>query len=96
MKPVDISPITPTRRLGNEVAQARANERSAVARAAPAADPAMVETTDLLAAGDTAPVDTDRVAQIRDALREGRYPLLPARISDQMIAAGFVLIDSKE
>ncbi|MEP1422169.1 MAG: flagellar biosynthesis anti-sigma factor FlgM [Erythrobacter sp.] len=33
------------------------------------------------------PVDTDRVAQIRDALREGSYPLVPAKIADAMIAA---------
>ena len=33
------------------------------------------------------PVDNERVAEIRDALREGRYPLIPARIADAMIAA---------
>ncbi|WP_299196363.1 flagellar biosynthesis anti-sigma factor FlgM [uncultured Erythrobacter sp.] len=33
------------------------------------------------------PVDTDRVAQIRKALQEGSYPLLPAEIADAMIAA---------
>lgn len=33
------------------------------------------------------PVDNERVAQIRDALREGTYPLVPAKIADAMIAA---------
>jgi len=33
------------------------------------------------------PVDADRVAQIRDALRDGSYPLVPAKIADAMIAA---------
>ena len=33
------------------------------------------------------PVDSDRVAQIRDALRDGSYPLVPAKIADAMIAA---------
>lgn len=33
------------------------------------------------------PVDTDRVAEIRNALREGSYPLVPAKIADAMIAA---------
>ena len=33
------------------------------------------------------PIDTDRVAQIRDALRDGSYPLVPAKIADAMIAA---------
>lgn len=33
------------------------------------------------------PLDTDRVAQIREALKEGSYPLVPAEIADAMIAA---------
>lgn len=39
------------------------------------------------------PVDADRVSEIREALRDGTYPLVPARIADAMIAArvGFTL-----
>lgn len=39
------------------------------------------------------PVDTDRVQQIREALRDGSYPLVPTKIVDAMIAAqvGFAL-----
>lgn len=33
------------------------------------------------------PVDKDRVAEIRDALRDGSYPLVPTEIADAMIAA---------
>lgn len=33
------------------------------------------------------PVDADRVAQIREALRDGSYPLVPTKIADAMIAA---------
>lgn len=33
------------------------------------------------------PVDAERVAQIRDALRDGSYPLVPTKIVDAMIAA---------
>jgi negative regulator of flagellin synthesis FlgM len=33
------------------------------------------------------PVDFERVQQIKRALQEGRYPLVPAKIADQMIAA---------
>ena len=33
------------------------------------------------------PVDQDRVQQIKKALQEGRYPLVPAKIADQLIAA---------
>ncbi|UAB78716.1 flagellar biosynthesis anti-sigma factor FlgM [Erythrobacter sp. SCSIO 43205] len=35
------------------------------------------------------PVDTDRVAEIRDALRDGTYPLVPTKIADAMIAAQY-------
>lgn len=35
----------------------------------------------------TPPVNADRVAQIREALRDGVYPLKPAEIADAMIAA---------
>lgn len=33
------------------------------------------------------PVDTDRVSEIRKALRDGTYPLVPTRIADAIIAA---------
>ena len=44
---------------------------------------------EVTAAGEAAspPVDAERVAQIRDALRDGSYPLVPTRIADAMIAA---------
>ncbi|MEM6474904.1 MAG: flagellar biosynthesis anti-sigma factor FlgM [Pseudomonadota bacterium] len=40
------------------------------------------------------PVDDNRVAEIREALRDGTYPLVPAKIADAMIAArvGFGMI----
>ena len=38
-------------------------------------------------AANKPPVDNDRVAEIRSALRDGTYPLVPAKIADAMIAA---------
>jgi negative regulator of flagellin synthesis FlgM len=35
----------------------------------------------------TPPVDAERVKQIRDAVRDGTYPLVPSKIADAMIAA---------
>lgn len=35
----------------------------------------------------TPPVDAERVKDIRNALRDGSYPLVPAKIADAMIAA---------
>lgn len=45
----------------------------------------------LAAAGDSAPIDAERVATIRKALEDGRYPVIPMRVSDAMIAAGLLL-----
>ena len=33
------------------------------------------------------PVDAERVQQIKKALQQGRYPIVPAKIADRMIAA---------
>jgi len=41
------------------------------------------------------PVDSDRVAQIRKAIEQGHYPVLPARLADAMIAAGMLLRTSQ-
>lgn len=35
----------------------------------------------------TPPVDSDRVSQVRKALQDGTYPLVPTKIVDAMIAA---------
>ncbi len=44
---------------------------------------------EISASVDTAqpPVDGDRVAEIRAALRDGTYPIVPTEIADAMIAA---------
>ena len=36
------------------------------------------------------PVDLERVAQIKRALEEGRFPIVPARIADRLIAASMI------
>lgn len=41
------------------------------------------------------PVDAERVAEIRKAIEQGTYPLVPHRIADAMIAAGFMLRTGK-
>jgi len=49
-----------------------------------------VETSDAVKAGP-APVDKERVETIRHAIENGKYPVLPVRIADAMIAAGMLL-----
>ena len=41
------------------------------------------------------PVDAERVGEIRRAIESGRYPLVPARVADAMIAAGMLLRSGK-
>ena len=41
------------------------------------------------------PVDVERVTEIRKAIETGAYPIIPTRIADAMIAAGFLLQASK-
>ncbi len=45
----------------------------------------------IASAGASPPVDGDRVAQIRKAIEEDRYPVIPMRVADAMIAAGLLL-----
>ena len=84
-------PVTTTTTTAAAASTAPASPPPAVAAtAAVAGGAATVTTTDATRAGDV-PVDTDRVAQIRRAIEEGSYPVLPARIGDAMIAAGMLL-----
>ncbi|NCU12774.1 MAG: flagellar biosynthesis anti-sigma factor FlgM [Sphingomonadaceae bacterium] len=41
------------------------------------------------------PVDADRVAEIRKAIEQGTYPIVPAKVADAMIAAGLLLRTGK-
>jgi negative regulator of flagellin synthesis FlgM len=70
------------RAVANDTARSHAAANSAVVR------------SDALDAG-SAPVDTDRVAQIRKAIEQGHYPILPTRVADAMIAAGLLLRSGK-
>lgn len=54
-------------------------------------EPRGAEALSVSNAGDSAPVDSSRVNEIRTAIEEGRYPIVPTRIADAMIAAGYLL-----
>jgi negative regulator of flagellin synthesis FlgM len=76
----------------NPVSPAAASPAPAGAVADPAATSAQpsVETSLTTSAG-TAPIDQDRTAQIRQAVQNGSYPIIPTKIGDAMIAAGVLL-----
>lgn len=53
----------------------------------PAAVPVATESTRLAKSmAATPPIDTDRVAQIRRAIADGKFPLSPSTIADRLIA----------
>lgn len=56
-------------------------------RTAPAAGGVSLEVSASAAEAAAPPVDAERVQQIRAALRDGSYPLVPTKIVDAMIAA---------
>ena len=68
---------------------AKAQAPASAAAAAP-----QVETSDAVKAG-AAPVDQERVQTVRHAIETGKYPMIPARIADAMIAAGMLLRSPK-
>ena len=72
----------PHRPLGSDRAAEAANARSAVVRSR------SVE------AGQP-PVDAERVALIARAIEQDRYPVLPMKVADAMIAAGLLLRSGK-
>jgi negative regulator of flagellin synthesis FlgM len=65
-------------------------DQSAKADTADAPGSSGVVLGDTLNAG-AAPVDGDRVAQIRKALEDGTYPILPMTVADAIIAGGLIL-----
>lgn len=78
--------VGPARAVASgERAQIEARTRPA-ASGAPAAPGISLEVSATTDAA-TPPVDAERVSQIKAALRDGSYPLVPTKIADAMIAA---------
>lgn len=96
MPPIEIGPAGPGKpRL---VAGIRAAQAADEAKPKGAAQQEAVQS--LTPAGQAldpseAPIDTDRVAQIKKAIEDGKYPVIPFRIADAMIAAGLLLRSGK-
>jgi len=95
MKPIETTtPVARSRTVGTDAARtvkgAPAQPGSAVS---PPAEPGVIATAAAPTAGKSPPVDTERVSQIRNALREGTYPLQPAKVADAIIAANYFLIE---
>lgn len=81
--------VTPPRGLADTDRAAGAPSTVAPAVQQGANAPASGVSLEVGARIDTAqaPLDNDRVAEIREALKDGNYPLVPAEIADAIIAA---------
>lgn len=91
MSPIDIRktlPVVPIRTVPEHAPEQQASRTAGTSQAAA---PAVQIDPELAEAGKTAPVDHERVAEIREALRDGTYPIVPARIADALIAARLTL-----
>ena len=96
MKPIEISQIGRTAPVRADLAHTAGTKATTPPPPAAAKDEAMVARSGETQAGKSAPVDHDRISDIRNALRSGNYPLLPAKVADAMIAARFILTDAKK
>jgi negative regulator of flagellin synthesis FlgM len=67
--------------------RAQIETRAAAPRSSAAPAPGVSVEIDDAASAASAPVNAERVREIRAALKDGSYPLVPAKIVDAMIAA---------
>ncbi|CAM4154381.1 Negative regulator of flagellin synthesis [Novosphingobium lubricantis] len=97
MSPFEIGAMRPTGPVQGSnartasAASAAPRTRTTETPDADAGAAAQVERSAALDAGQSAPVDAERVKVIREAIEKGAYPVIPTRIADAMIAAGMLL-----
>lgn len=89
MPPFEVGPARAPGAIDTRLARETRGQAHKPAQAGQKHAPAMVQSDALDVR--QAPVDADRVAQIRKAVEDGSYPVIPARIADAMIAAGMFL-----
>lgn len=98
MPPIELGPSGPHAPRAVGGVDARIARTAAGAADKPASQSASAAATvvrsDALDAGE-APVNSERVSEIRKAIEEGNYPVIPMRVADAMIAAGFLLRSEK-
>lgn len=92
MPPIDLPPLRPVASIDPRQPRPLAERRTSADGADSAAPAVEVET---LLAGGQPPVDQARVAEIRKAIEAGRYPVIPMRVADALIASGLLLRSGK-
>lgn len=97
MPPIEIGPTRPVGAIDASVIDARAvraaageSAKTAKGEAASAKPSVSFQRSEALDPGEPL-IDIDRVAKIRKAVEQGTYPVIPTKIADAMIAAGYLL-----
>lgn len=86
-----VDSVKPTTIKANDLRIGAVTRVAAAAPAVTAAPPQTAMPTPTLAKtmAASAPIDTGRVALIKDAVENGRFPLSPASVADALIAARY-------
>lgn len=92
MPPIDLPPIRPTGPIEPRQTPNAAARPQTPAKAKDAAPAVEVDAT---LTGTEPPVDHGRIDEIRKAIEQGRYPVIPMRVADALIASGFLLRSGK-
>ena len=92
MSPYDVTRLSPSAPLRDIAAgKERAIARPGTPQAHTAPQEGVTVSTEAKISAGSARIDAERVSQIRDALRDGSYPIVPAKITDAIIAARLML-----
>lgn len=89
--PFDITPVHKTGTIRPQVPHPEAAPERRTHPAQVSRDAGVTVEADPGLSAATPPFDVERVNEIRKALEDGTYPVLPTRIADAMIAARYLL-----
>lgn len=102
MPPIEVGSTSAASAIGSRIARPASQSEAAPSGSTlgtPSlsawADSPVVDASSALDPG-TAPIDAERVAEIRRAVANGTYPVIPTQIADAMIAAGVLLASHRE
>lgn len=92
MPPIELPSIRPTGPVDPRQPRTVAERPQAKPDATLAAPTVEVDAT---LQGAEPPVDFGRITEIRKAIDQGRYPVIPMRVADALIASGLLLRSGK-
>ncbi|VVT01525.1 flagellar biosynthesis anti-sigma factor FlgM [Erythrobacter sp. EC-HK427] len=92
MSPYDVTRLSPSAPLRDIAAgKERGIVRSGAQQAQAAPQAGVTVSTEARISAGSPRIDAERVSEIRNALRDGSYPIVPAKITDAIIAARLML-----